>query len=178
MDDALGLLDTLAAPAHLKRHVTLVAEAAAELLALCQRLDVAIDAEFVRIGVAIHDIGKIEHQREMHQSGSEHEVHGEALLLELGVAPEIARCCLSHARWESMECSLEELLIALADKLWKGKRVEALEMRVIEEISQLLKKDTWDLFTLIDSAFEAIAADGYDRLQASRGGVEPQGDDS
>lgn len=33
-------------------------------------------------------------------------------------ASEIARFCLSHARWRETECSFEELLVALADNLW------------------------------------------------------------
>lgn len=62
------------------------------------------------------------------------------MLLEAGVQPEIARCCLSHARYESMEVCLEELLVALSDKLWKGKRVASLELRVIDEIATALGK--------------------------------------
>lgn len=35
-----------------------------------------------------------------------------------------------------MICSTEELIVALADKLWKGKRDEALELMVIDEDSK------------------------------------------
>ena len=59
-----------------------------------------------------------------------------------------------------MHVSLEELLVALADKLWKGKRVEALELLVIDRIATLLAQDRWELLIQLDSCFEAIAANG------------------
>ena len=63
------------------------------------------------------------------------------MLVERGVSARISRCCLSHARWDRMECSTEELLIALADNIWKGKRVEVLELLVIDRIAGQLGKD-------------------------------------
>ncbi len=84
-----------------------------------------------------------------------------------GISPKIARICISHGQWHSMNCSFEELAVALADKLWKGKRVEKLEHKVIERISLLLKKDQWDIFTDLDSCFEKVAAGGIERLNKS-----------
>ena len=40
--------------------------------------------------------------------------------MESGVE-DLARFCVTHARWESDGIGLEDLLVALADKLWKGK---------------------------------------------------------
>ena len=68
-----------------------------------------------------------------------------------------------------MKCSIEELLIALSDKLWKGKRVEALELCVIDEFASILRVDRWDVFSDLDAVFEDIAAGGYERLQRSAG---------
>jgi hypothetical protein len=59
------------------------------------------------------------------------------------------------------------LIIALADTLWKGKRSEVLEKRVIEKIAQLLACDYWNLFLAMDSYFELIAAGGVERLLPS-----------
>jgi hypothetical protein len=67
-----------------------------------------------------------------------------------------------------MSVSLEELLVALSDKLWKGVRNAQLEERVINEIAKALDRDRWDLFVQLDSLFEEIAADGSARLERSR----------
>lgn len=117
---ARTLLAQLGAPARLLRHVELVGEAAELLLAPLSKLGLEVQSDLVRLGVALHDCGKILHPDELDRPGGEHEPAGQALLLQHGVSPEIARICLSHARWESMTVSLEELLVALADKLWKG----------------------------------------------------------
>lgn len=166
-DDAYKLLRSLGAPDHLLTHVTLVGEAADLLIEKFAELDLSIDFEFIRIGVAIHDSGKIVHTSEMTGPGSEHEPEGQRMLISEGVPENIARCCMSHARWSEMECSLEELIIALSDKLWKGKRVEPLERLVIDRIASKLNKERWDIFQDLDSHFELIATGGDDRLNRS-----------
>lgn len=165
--DAFKLLHQLQAPQHLITHVTLVSEAAVDLLQYLETLKLPVDKNFVLIGVALHDIGKIQFQEEMYAAGSRHEQAGQQKLLALGVNPAIARCCVSHGQWESMPCSLEELLIALSDKLWKGKRVQALEDMVIQRIVDILQKDFWDIFPDLDACFEQIAAQGDQRLARS-----------
>ena len=167
-EEAYDLLRALGATPHLLRHLQLVGEAGDELILGLQELDVEIDVGFVRLGIAIHDAGKIVHPEELRGPGSEHEPTGEALLLQHGVQPEIARCCLSHARYETMDVRLEELLVALADKLWKGKRVEHLEARVVDAVSERLNCDRWDIFNRLDDCFESIANSGDDRLARSQ----------
>ena len=66
-----------------------------------------------------------------------------------------------------MECSLEELLVAASDKLWKGKREADLEKEIIERLSKLVNQDYWELFIEMDSYFEIIAANGEERLSRS-----------
>ena len=166
--DALELLKSLGAPKRLIRHLELVGEAAEDLIKLIQTLGIPFDDNFVRLGVAVHDAGKILHPNELSNKGSAHEPDGERLLLDNGVQSDIARCCLSHARFKEMDVSFEELLVALSDKLWKGKRVEELELRVIDHIGVLLKKDRWDVFEILDSGFETIASHGDERLSRSR----------
>lgn len=165
--EAFELIDRLGAPEHLKTHVTLVGEAADLLISALEVLGVELDFDFIRVGVVIHDIGKIVHSHEMTGPGSEHEPEGEKILREENVSPSLARVCISHARWNQMECSLEELLIALSDKLWKGKRVEPLELKVMDCVAQHLGKDRWDIFTDLDFKFEEIASGGHERLQKS-----------
>jgi hypothetical protein len=67
-----------------------------------------------------------------------------------------------------MDSTLEELLIALADTLWKGLRRTALEEAVVDAAAARLGKDRWDLFVPLDSVFESIADDGASRLERSR----------
>jgi hypothetical protein len=65
--------------------------------------------------------------------------------------------------------SFEELLVALADKLWKGKREQALEKKVIETAAAKLGRGFWDVFVELDTCFERIASDGTERLARSEG---------
>jgi hypothetical protein len=70
-------------------------------------------------------------------------------------------------QWQQLECSFEELAIALADCLWKGKRNQELEHRVIAAVAIMCDRDYWDIFVDLDSGFERVAADGDLRLSRS-----------
>jgi HD superfamily phosphodiesterase len=158
----------MGAPQSLVTHVRLVGEAAELLLTELRRLDIPHDADFVRVAVVLHDSGKILHPEELAGNGDQHERAGEMLLRDHGVDPMLVRCCISHARWAQMQCSLEELIVALADTLWKGKRNATLERRVIELISERFGLAFWDLFVELDNNFESIAASGTARLLRSQ----------
>jgi hypothetical protein len=166
--EAESLLHDLGAPPRLLTHVRLVGEAGDAIMTKLRSVGVAVDERFVRLGIVFHDAGKILHPEELDGPGSEHEPDGERLLVERGVEPRIARCCVTHARWSSMDVSLEELLVALADKLWKGVRHPELERRVVEGAARSLQRDFWELFVELDTAFEEIAAGGPARLERSR----------
>lgn len=165
--DAYELLQRLGAAPRLLRHVQLVGEAADMLVDAYARLHLDVDGSRIELGVAIHDAGKILHPEEMHGPGSLHEAAGKQLMLENGVQAEIAECCVSHAAWRSAGLGLEELSVALADKLWKGKREEDLELLVIDRAAERLRTDRWDVFAVLDSVFEGIAAGGTERLNRS-----------
>lgn len=167
-DDAYRLLTDLGASPRLLLHLQLVGEAADGLLAAYAALGLALDARLVELGVAVHDAGKIRHPEELDGPGSNHEPTGQALLLAHRVPPEVARCCVTHARWEGEDVSFEERSVALADKLWKGKRDPALELAVIDEAAARLGLGRWDVFDTLDSAFEDIAAGGASRLLRSQ----------
>ncbi len=168
VDDALAVLDALGAPPRLVTHGSLVAEAANKLLTACHELGVAVDESWVRAGAVLHDAGKILYPLELDEPGARHEAAGEQLLLARGVDARGARCCISHAAWKRMPCALEELLVALADALWKGVRRPELETRVIDEIARQLIADRWRAFVDLDSCFERIADAGAERLMRSR----------
>jgi hypothetical protein len=161
------LLRDLGAPERLVTHGALVCEAADAIIAAMQRLNVPIDEAWIRAGAWLHDAGKSVHQEELSRPGHEHERAGEKLLLAHGVDARIARCCVSHANWNT-ETSLEELLVALADKLWKGVRHEDLETLICEVVSKRLDRERWSVFTDLDASFEHIADGAEDRLRRSR----------
>ncbi|WP_295621549.1 HD domain-containing protein [Chamaesiphon sp. GL140_3_metabinner_50] len=164
---AYEFLQELGAPPHLIQHVKLVGEAAEMLILQFQQFYLDFDSDWIRLGVAFHDTGKILHPSEFVEKGNRHEIAGEILLLEQGVDPKIARCCRSHGQWQQLECSFEELIVALADNLWKGKRNRELEDRVIGKVARMLGKDYWDVFGCLDDKFEEIAASGDLRLARS-----------
>jgi HD domain len=165
--DCYQLLQDLGAKPRLIQHVKLVGEAAEIIISQLQQLDILFDREWIRLGVAFHDAGKIPYPSELADRGNRHEAAGEILLLEQGIDPKIARCCRSHGQWQQLECSLEELVVALADNLWKGKRNNELEHRVITKIANMLDRDYWEIFIALDSGFEEVAATGASRLSRS-----------
>lgn len=170
--DAFYLLRTLQAPRALVRHSELVLEAAEMLLDRLAFLGVPVLAWYVRVGAVLHDAGKILHPIEITGGGNLHEESGQSLLLSHSVSPLVARVCLTHARWDQEilgdEVTYEELLVALADRLWKGRRDLVLEERVVAQSARRLELDVWDLFVPMDTMFESIAAGGHDRLERSR----------
>lgn len=167
VEEAVAILEALRAPPRLVRHGLLVLEAAELLLEEVGRHGARIDEPLVRAGAVLHDCGKIAHPAELAASGSAHEEAGQALLLDHGVDRRIARCCVTHAQWASHDCSLEELVVALADALWKGARWPALEKSFVDQLAVKLAVDPWSLFVPLDDRFEAIAEGGAERLGRS-----------
>ena len=130
-------------------------------------MTIPVDAEFVRVGVVLHDAGKTIHREELDGPGSSHEPTGERLLLRHGATGDVARVCRSHARWRDVAERFEELVIGLADKLWKGARVTELEELVIDRAAAAAGRDRWALYAQLDAVFEKIAAGADGRLSRS-----------
>ena len=166
--DAYELLKDLGASQRLVHHAQLVAQAADRLLQEFKALGVTCDVQVVELGAILHDAGKINHPQELSEPGTLHEQAGEAILLTHGVQPAIARCCSSHGAWNLPAASFEERTVALADKLWKGKREADLELSIIDEIATKLNVSRWDIFERLDTAFEEIASGGAERVQGSK----------
>ncbi len=167
--DALALLVVLGAPPHLVRHHELVVEAAELLIRELRRsLSLRFDAQRVLVGAALHDAGKIKHPSELNVPGSAHEREGEAMLLAHGVAPNVARFCWTHAAWTHSELTLEDLLVAAADKLWRGKREGELEQRLIAALAASAGMPAWEAFSRADEIFAQVAAEADERLDRSR----------
>jgi hypothetical protein len=162
--EQLGILERLGAPPELIRHAEVVSEVAEELLAACARLAIPIDEGWVLSGAVLHDAGKVLVPAELHGPGSLHESVGEPLLLEAGVDARIARCATTHAQWALSDVTLEELAVALADTIWKGKREPRLETAFVEAAAARTSVPFWELFPALDGELECIADAGSLRM--------------
>jgi putative nucleotidyltransferase with HDIG domain len=167
MQDPIALLRALGAPPRLVTHGLLVAEAAQALVRCVRALGADVDEAWVQAGAILHDAGKAAHPHELQGPGHAHERAGETMLLARGVDARVARCCVSHAAWGDPDAAFEELLVALADKLWKGVRLTELETRVIDAVAARCTHKHWDVFLRLDSCFEAIADGAEARLLRS-----------
>lgn len=136
---AAELLRALSAPARLGAHLRVVHDVAWSLTDALgrRRPDLEFDTTAVLFGAATHDIGKVVHVAELAGPGSAHEAAGEELLLRYGVPAHLARFASSHGSWTSPDVSLDDLLVSLADQIWKGARVPDLEHRVTEATGHL-----------------------------------------
>lgn len=167
ISEALALLRELGATPWLVRHHELVAEVAALLLKrLRASLDAPIDADQVLIGAALHDVGKLEHPHEMSGPGCAHEAAGERLLLGHGVPPNVARHCRLHAEWRGLS-EPEPLLVAVADKVWKGKRVNELEEAVCRSLAERSGLTFWEVYAQLSPILDELAAGSEGRLARS-----------
>ncbi|GIF96269.1 HD domain-containing protein [Catellatospora citrea] len=160
------LLAELDAPPRLGAHLRAVHDVAARLLAgvgeACPGL--AVSADEVLFGAATHDIGKVEHPSELSGPGSAHEPAGYELLVARGVAPRLARFARDHGSVAYDGLSIEDLLVVLADKVWKGKRVPELEDEVTARWCAASGEQPWEAFLRLDDLLERLARDADARL--------------
>ena len=176
--EAAELLAAWDAPPRLAAHLRAVHDVACDLTqALRERFPaLAFDAERVRFGAAIHDVGKVVHRGELSGPGSSHEQAGYDLLLAHGVADELARFARTHAAWGEDGVTIEDLLVSLADKVWKGKRVKDLEQLVVDRLGDACDIPAWEAFMALDDILAALAEGSDQRLafQSSHGlGARP-----
>lgn len=170
--EAQRLCDELAAPERLRRHLILVHDVAADLV---ERLAgtfpaVVLDYHSITLGAAIHDIGKMLHPEELVGPGRLHEIDGPHLLEQHGIPPAVAKYARTHGTWKDDKVELADLVVALADNLWRGRRNQELETKVVEVVSTLTGQDRWAVFERLDDIFEHIAAEGDRRLAWQAGG--------
>ena len=157
---AAELLRALDAPPRLGAHLRAVHDVAWSLTDALGRHRPALefDTTAVLFGAATHDIGKVVHPAELTGPGTAHEAAGEDLLLRYGVPAHLARFAGSHGwSWTWPAATLDELLVSLADKVWKGERVPDLEQRVTDATGHALDRILGDLAAGADErlAFQA-----------------------
>jgi putative nucleotidyltransferase with HDIG domain len=162
-NDALEFLKDLQAPEDLLRHAEIVRETAEQILGCLKLATDVIDPSVVLIGAILHDVGKIKHPRELQEPGHEHEAAGYQMLISYGFSDHIADMCIAHSQWQNTK-SLEALIVALADKLWKGKRVIELEDEIIKRVADKREDDFWSLYGVLQTCFDRIADTATERL--------------
>lgn len=166
-EDVLRLLTILNASPRLVAHLTLVYNAAVTLVKAVDASwpTLVYDRQAALFGTATHDIGKAQHPNELSQAGHEHETAGEALLRQRGYPAALARFAQTHGKWPvAADAQLEDLLVALADALWRGKRDERLETQVCRQIAEQTGQPVWQVFATLDTIATTIAADADARL--------------
>ncbi|MFD7863375.1 HD domain-containing protein [Streptomyces sp. NPDC059783] len=122
------------------------------------------DRDAVLFGAATHDIGKSVHVAELSGPGHAHEHAGRALLLAQGVAPELARFAATHASWTDPGIAPEDLLVSLADKIWKNKRVPGLEDLLVSRLTEATGAPAWEEFLALDELLTRIGESADVRL--------------
>ena len=118
-----------------------------------------LDRTTIEYGSILHDAGKLVVPEELFAPGSLHEAAGETLLLENGFDPEIARICRSHGAWRTIPCSLEELIVAISDVIWKGSWCFELETLLIDAAAQCSGIDRWEIYRKLIPVLDSIAGD-------------------
>ncbi|MGW6413920.1 HD domain-containing protein [Streptomyces sp. NPDC055055] len=170
-DRVAALLSDLESPPRLAAHLRAVHDVAHRLIAWMEhhRPGVTFDREAVLFGAATHDIGKAVHVAELSEPGSAHEEAGEALLIGRGIPSELARFAATHASWTDPRVGLDDLLVSLADKIWKNKRVPDLEDLVVARLVEATGRAAWEEFSALDELLGVIgdAADERLAFQAS-----------
>ena len=165
--EAEKLCQILNAPARLVAHLTLVHDAACELVFGLQQQfpTLKFDRDAVLFGAATHDLGKVLHPNEITGPGNRHEADGTSLLVQNGVQPALARFARTHAHWNEQGIVIEDLLVALADSIWKGKRNDELEQEVALRVSTSLNVEQWEAWSKLDEVLTEIAARADERLE-------------
>ncbi len=165
--DALSLLNRVSAPPRLIAHLVLVHDVASQLV---ERLSetfpgVKFDQEAVLFGASTHDIGKATDGAELAGSDEDHPRRGAEMLRKMGVRDERARFAYTHGNWKDAEnIRLEDLLVSLADKTWKGRQMDELETRTANFLSAASGSPVSSCHARLHEIVQSLAADADSRL--------------
>ncbi|WP_328458656.1 HD domain-containing protein [Streptomyces sp. NBC_00386] len=165
-DRVAELLSELGSPPRLAAHLRAVHDVAHQLADWVEQRcpTVTFDREAVLFGAATHDVGKTVHVSELSGPGAAHEEAGQTLLLGHGVSRELARFAATHASWAESRVGSEDLLVSLADKIWKNKRVPDLEDLVVARLAEASGRAAWEEFIALDGVLARIGDGADERL--------------
>ncbi len=165
--EAAAILTKNAAPPRLVAHLTIVHDVAVMLNEQFSAYWPLLkyDRERMLIGAATHDAGKIVYTNELTEPGALHEEIGPQLLMDSGLPETYARFARTHARWQQEKPPLlEDILVAFADTIWKGKRDEPLEQEIIRQIEQQCQEESWQIYIKLDDIACTLARDAHARI--------------
>lgn len=168
---AEALCETLAAPPRLRAHLRLVHQAAEGLLAGLEARfpGIELDRRLILLGAAIHDLGKVQHPSELERPGKRHAADGPAKLEAAGLTPEEARFARTHHTWpEDDDAALEDLLVALADLVWKGRRDEMLELLAAAALADRCFLPEVEAFSALDEILDDLSLEADERIAWQR----------
>ncbi len=160
------LLEQFDAPQRLIKHLTIVNSTAfyiVEQLKI-EWPNLVLNKKEILFGASTHDIGKAVITDELYKKGKKHESEGFKILKELGYNDKESRFTITHGNWENSNLLIEDLIVCLSDKIWKGKRINDLEERITTNISELTKTDFWDVSVKLELILEKIAVGSDDRI--------------
>lgn len=164
---ASNLCSLAGASPRLVAHLTLVHDVAVQICDWFSKTfpNVPFDRETVEFGAATHDIGKAFHSKELSAGGHSHEPRGRLWLESNGIEPRLARFAETHGAWRTgADVGFEDLLVILADKVWKGKRLDDIEHRIVAHVAKSVGLEEWDVFQQLDETLQDIAAFADQRL--------------
>ena len=163
---ASKLLGNLTVPTQLKVHLEIVQDTAKCLIQNLAKSfpGLVFDQEAILFGAATHDIGKLLHKDEIKVKGQKHLRDGPAMLELLGVPTRLSRFAGSHGSWQTAT-ELEDLLVALADQIWKGRRDQELAELGTDHLVLQTGKSRWQAFIELDDLLADTAAATNERLE-------------
>jgi putative nucleotidyltransferase with HDIG domain len=166
-EEVVEICRAVRASPRLVAHLRLVHDVAGRLIKEIQKAfpQVTLDGDAVLFGAATHDVGKAIYFEELVGPGHKHESKGVELLREHGISEKLARFAYTHANWnDGPGLAIEDLLVAIADNCWKGKRSSKLEEKAVEVISIRAHREAWEVFAELDDILQRLAADADERL--------------
>jgi len=166
---AQDLCQQLNAPPLLVVHLQLVHEAAGKIVLGLRKAfpGLVFDEPAILFGAATHDLGKTLYPEELGASGDKHQEDSPALLISMGVDSRLARFALTHSQWDET-MAVEDFVVALADKVWKGRGLPDLEAVLAKRIAGQTGLPEWQVFSQLDDILGEIAEGADQRLAYQR----------
>lgn len=160
------LLEQFDAPQRLIKHLTIVNSTAFHIVEQLKTEwpSLVLNEKEILFGASTHDIGKAVITDELYKKGKKHESEGFKILKELGYNDNESRFTITHGNWENSDLKIEDHIVCLSDKIWKGKRVDELEERITNKIAESTKTDFWDVSIKLELILEKIAIGADDRI--------------
>ena len=97
--------------------------------------------------------------------GKEHEQRGPLILEECGAPKTKPRFAYTHGNWAKSErLQIEDLLVAIADNVWKDTPNEQLENTIVGLLTTTSGKERWSCYFEWDEILGSLAEEADERL--------------